>query len=134
MNVIIRTGVKILFPLILLIGIYVIVHGHLTPGGSFSGGSIVAGAFILYTLAYGLEKTERELKESVVDILKSSAGFILIVLILFEFLLRRFLVPLEVPFTLFSGGPLIFFNVIGGVMVFSGLLVIWYSIVKTDSD
>ena len=80
MNIIVRTTTKMLFPIITLFGMYVIVHGHLTPGGTFSGGSIMAGAFILYTLAYGLEMTEKELKETVIDILKSAAGFILIVM------------------------------------------------------
>ena len=134
MNVIIRTTTKLLFPAITLFGIYIIVHGHLTPGGTFSGGSIMAGAFILYTLAYGLLMTEKELKEMVIDILKSSAGFILIFIIFTEFFLRRYLVSTAVPFTLWSGGSLMFTNIVGGIMVFSGLLMIWYTIVKVDSD
>ena len=48
----IRTGAKILFPLILILGIYVFVHGHLTPGGGFQGGAIIATGFLLMLVTY----------------------------------------------------------------------------------
>ena len=38
---------------ILLYGIHIVLYGHLTPGGGFAGGAIIAGAFILLVLAYG---------------------------------------------------------------------------------
>ena len=47
-----RTGAKILFPLILLLGIYVFIHGHLTPGGGFQGGAIIATGFLLMLITY----------------------------------------------------------------------------------
>jgi multicomponent Na+:H+ antiporter subunit B len=134
MNVIVRTAVRVMFPLIILFGIYVIVHGHTTPGGTFSGGSIMAGGFVIYTLAYGVKKTEIDMKEIAINVLKSVSGFILIMLILFEFFLRAALVPTETLFTLWSGSSLMFFNIVGGVMVFTGLLVIWYTIAKTDVE
>ena len=134
MNVIVRTTAKLMFPVILLFGIYITLHGHITPGGSFSGGTIMAAGFILLTLASGIERTEKELKESVVDILKSVAGLALVVLVIFEFLLRRAIVPIESIFSLFSGGPLLPLNITGGVMVFTGLLMIWYTAVKTDME
>lgn len=37
------TGTRFLVPLILLLGAYVFVNGHLTPGGGFQGGAIVGG-------------------------------------------------------------------------------------------
>jgi multicomponent Na+:H+ antiporter subunit B len=48
----VRTGAKILFPLILLLGIYVFIHGHLTPGGGFQGGAIIATGFLLMLVTY----------------------------------------------------------------------------------
>ena len=47
-----RTGAKILFPLIILLGIYVFIHGHLTPGGGFQGGAIIATGFLLMLITY----------------------------------------------------------------------------------
>ncbi len=47
---------KILVPIILVFGVYVLFNGHLSPGGGFSGGSILGAGMILYALAYGEEK------------------------------------------------------------------------------
>ncbi len=49
---IMRTGARVLFPVIVLLGIYVFIHGHLTPGGGFQGGTIVATGFLLMLISY----------------------------------------------------------------------------------
>jgi len=133
MNEIVRTTSKVMLPLILLFGIYVIVHGHTTPGGTFSGGSVMAGGFVIYTLAHGV-KTDFNLKGTSLNVVKSIGGFMLIFLIVFAFFVRAALVPTETLFTLWSGSSLMIFNIAGGVMVFTGLLLIWYIIVKTDVE
>jgi multicomponent Na+:H+ antiporter subunit B len=48
---ILRTGADLLFPLLLVVGLYIILHGHLTPGGGFQGGVILAAAFFVLVLA-----------------------------------------------------------------------------------
>lgn len=48
-----------LVPIIFIFGIYVILFGHLSPGGGFSGGAIIGAGLILYLDAYGFKKTER---------------------------------------------------------------------------
>lgn len=49
----------VLVPMIMIFGIYVILNGHLSPGGGFSGGAIVGAGLILYLNAFGFAKTER---------------------------------------------------------------------------
>lgn len=49
---IVQVSGKLLFPLIVLLGAYVFVHGHLTPGGGFQGGVIIATGVLLMLLAY----------------------------------------------------------------------------------
>ncbi len=56
-----RAGAKILFPLILMLGIYVFVHGHLTPGGGFQGGAIIATGFLLMLITYKGFKTNHKI-------------------------------------------------------------------------
>lgn len=56
---ILQTMAKVLVPFIILFGIYVILNGHLSPGGGFSGGAIIGAGLILYLNAFGFEKTER---------------------------------------------------------------------------
>lgn len=48
---ILRNAADLLFPLLLVVGLFIIVHGHLTPGGGFQGGVILAAAFFLPLLA-----------------------------------------------------------------------------------
>ena len=48
---ILRTGSKVLLPMILVFGIYIFTHGHLTPGGGFQGGVVIASALLLVLLA-----------------------------------------------------------------------------------
>lgn len=46
-------------PIILVFGVYVLLNGHLSPGGGFSGGAILAAAFILYALVWGDERASQ---------------------------------------------------------------------------
>jgi multicomponent Na+:H+ antiporter subunit B len=48
---ILRAGVDLLYPLLIVVGFYIILHGHLTPGGGFQGGVVLAAAFVLPVLA-----------------------------------------------------------------------------------
>lgn len=48
---ILRAGADLLFPLLLIVGLYIVLHGHLTPGGGFQGGVVLAAAFFLPLLA-----------------------------------------------------------------------------------
>ncbi|HDQ14668.1 MAG TPA: hypothetical protein ENN41_07635 [Sediminispirochaeta sp.] len=47
---ILRTGGRLLYPFFFLFGLYVIIHGHLSPGGGFPGGVIVATGFFVALL------------------------------------------------------------------------------------
>jgi len=50
-GLVLRASSDLLFPLLLVVGLYIILHGHLTPGGGFQGGVILAAAFFLPVLA-----------------------------------------------------------------------------------
>ncbi|MBS3781051.1 MAG: sodium:proton antiporter, partial [Candidatus Thermoplasmatota archaeon] len=53
MSRIVRTVTDFLVVPIVIFGIYLILHGHLTPGGGFQGGAVVASATALLIIAYG---------------------------------------------------------------------------------
>lgn len=67
---------KLLIPFILLFGFYVQFHGDFGPGGGFQAGVIFAAGFILYSLIFGLEYTQRLLPVWVVELLLA-AGILL---------------------------------------------------------
>jgi multicomponent Na+:H+ antiporter subunit B len=50
-SAIVRTGVPAIMFLSLITGAYIVLHGHLSPGGGFSGGAVIASGFILRFLA-----------------------------------------------------------------------------------
>ena len=49
-SLIVYTGCRFLFPVLMLVGAYIFIHGHLSPGGGFQGGAIVASGFLLMYL------------------------------------------------------------------------------------
>ena len=63
----------VLCPIIFIFGIYIILNGHLSPGGGFSGGSIMGAGLILYVAAFGFKKTQRFFDEHVYKIAKITA-------------------------------------------------------------
>ena len=58
-DLILAQAARLLFPFIMLFGVYIVLNGHLSPGGGFSGGAIMGAGLILYLNAYGFKKTQR---------------------------------------------------------------------------
>jgi energy-converting hydrogenase B subunit I len=78
MSKIVRTISHFLTPLILIFGLYVIMHGHLTPGGGFQGGAVFASGIALLIVAFGSYNIQKKLKEHHFSILESSGAVIFI--------------------------------------------------------
>ena len=73
---ILDTASKILVPVILLFGVYVFINGHLTPGGGFQGGAIIASGLVLMLLS----QPAKEVSHKLITIVESISGlsFVLI--------------------------------------------------------
>ena len=69
-SVILSTSQKLLFPLIVLFGAYVFANGHLTPGGGFQGGAIIATGFLLLLMA----NPQAEFKHGLLNAIESVSG------------------------------------------------------------
>jgi multicomponent Na+:H+ antiporter subunit B len=67
---VLRTSADLLFPLLLVVGLYIVAHGHLTPGGGFQGGVILAAAFFLAVLA----NPARSLNHAALGVVEGLAG------------------------------------------------------------
>ncbi|HIP99240.1 TPA: sodium:proton antiporter [Candidatus Bipolaricaulota bacterium] len=59
MSVVVRTVARIILPLVLIFGAYVIMHGHLTPGGGFQGGAVAASVVALLVITFGSQRWKR---------------------------------------------------------------------------
>lgn len=129
-SLILKTGCKFLFPFILLLGIYIFIHGHLTPGGGFQGGAIIASGFLLNYLGC----SKKRIKEKGINIIESLGGAIFIVigfigLFLGDYFLLNFL-PKGAVNTLISGGviPLLYITI--GLKVGAELSGIIYKLME----
>jgi multicomponent Na+:H+ antiporter subunit B len=73
---VLRVGADLLFPLLLVVGLYIVIHGHLAPGGGFQGGVVLAAAFFLAVLA----RPARVLSHRMMSLVEGAAGaaFILV--------------------------------------------------------
>ena len=72
-NVILRTMAGIVSPFIILFGIYVVLNGHISPGGGFSGGAIIGAGLILISQGFGASKTKKFFNFRVFTIITSGS-------------------------------------------------------------
>lgn len=75
-SLIVRTLSRLLIPFIQLFGLYVIAHGHSSPGGGFQGGVILGASFILLAISYGVEKVKERFSLKTLAIFTSVGVFI----------------------------------------------------------
>lgn len=73
-SLVVFTGCRFLFPILLLVGAYIFIHGHLTPGGGFQGGAIIAAAFILMYMGC----RGKRIKENSTKALESLGGLVFV--------------------------------------------------------
>ena len=71
-NVILRSGGDSLLPLMLVYMLYIIFHGHLSPGGGFQGGVLMVAAVTILYLGHGYETTTKTLSA---NLLHGTEGF-----------------------------------------------------------
>lgn len=129
MGLIVKSITNVVIGFVFIYGLYIILHGHLTPGGGFAGGVILAGAFILRILAHGSDM-RKEKKSSIIASVFESIGGILFIGVAFLGLLIagtffiNFL-PKGMPLHLWSAGIIPICNIAIGIKVGAGLFSIF---------
>ena len=79
MTVIVKTVTRWIKGFIILFGIYITLTGHLTPGGGFAGGVIIACSYMLLTLAYGKEYSLSKLNTQIASKFDSLGALLFLV-------------------------------------------------------
>jgi len=133
MSVIVKKVSQLVSGLIFMYGIYIITHGHLTPGGGFAGGAVLAGAFILLVLAYGNEPVKLKKKEEGSSVTESFAVLTFILLATVALLIgsRIFFnnwLPKGVAGELISAGIIPLYNIVVGIEVGAALFTIFLAL------
>jgi multicomponent Na+:H+ antiporter subunit B len=129
MTVIVKTVASWVKVLIFLFGINIVIFGHLTPGGGFAGGVILAASYVLLMLAYGREFAEENLSLPVASKLDCLGAFLfsLIAILGFAFggvFFVNFLVKYSEPLHLISAGTIPLSNIAIGLKVGASLFMI----------
>lgn len=80
MSIIVKTVTNWVKGFIFLFGLYIIFFGHLTPGGGFPGGVILAASYILLTLACGSEFSLKNLSKTLAGELDSVGALMFLII------------------------------------------------------
>jgi len=148
MSKIVKTIANIGFPIITIYGLYVIAHGHLTPGGGFQGGAIVASGLALLLVAYGSAWLMKKIKESHLSMFESIGalsfiGLAFLGLLFGSVFFSNFLVGTDFLFgaiptggaaNINTGGVLPLMNFAVGLKVIAGLFAIILVMAHATTD
>ncbi len=138
LTIIVKTVTRLILWMIFLYGTYIILHGHLSPGGGFGGGVILALGLLSVLLAYGRDFTLRWLNVRFLKSLEASSitlflaaglmGMVLGEVFLFNFLAKGNL------FSLWSSGFLPILNIFIGLKVGLSLFLVVLAIAEFDLE
>ena len=125
-NIIPACGADSLIPLMLVYVCYVILHGHLSPGGGFQGGVLVVGMVVMLYLGRGYETTVRALSANLLHETEGIASIVYIALAMMGVAVgaqfcQNILYTHGNVGELYSAGTIFWMNITVGVKVFTGI-------------
>ncbi len=120
-DIILQSVARVVIPVIFLFGFYILLNGHLSPGGGFSGGAIMGAGLILHSAAFGFANTQKFFNEHVYEIIKVGS-LCLYALIITYYLFTgangiESIVPLGIPGNIISAGLILPINILVGLEV-----------------
>ncbi len=132
MSLIVKTVTNIVIGFIFIYGLYIILHGHLTPGGGFAGGVIIAGVFVLKLLAFGSKAKDEKSASTQASVWESIGGLLFVSVAILGLLLAgtffiNFL-PKGTPLHLLSAGIIPICNIAIAIKVGAGLFAIFLAL------
>lgn len=131
MTLIVKVVTRLTVGLILLYGFYIVLHGHIGPGGGFAGGVIMALSLIHLMLAYGKDAVTKKIGRRRGLMLSSIGAILFLGLILLK---ASGLVPEHISdniggHLIFGSGFSPFYDIVISVMVGAGLFTIFVALV-----
>ena len=130
MTIIVKTISSWVKVLIFVFGIYIILFGHLTPGGGFAGGVILASSYVLLMLAFGREFVQKDLPLALDSKLDCLGAFMFAMIAILGFVFGgAFFVNFLVdkygrPLDLLSAGTIPLSNIAIGLKVGASLFLV----------
>ncbi len=120
-DIILQKVACVLVPIVFIFGIYIILNGHLSPGGGFSGGAIIGAGMILYVSAFGFDKMQKFFNEKTYEVVKVTALCTYCIVITYYLFMGandyNNHISLGVPGMIFSAGIILWLNIFVGIEV-----------------
>lgn len=136
---ILKRTASIILPFVCIYGLYVILHGHISPGGSFAGGIILGLSFIAFSTIYGVEKGRSKLPEKALILIESYGtlwygimGMIGIVKGAPYLANKLAGIDLGTPGSLFSGGLISLIGIGVGIRVASTVVTLFFTLMEDE--
>lgn len=129
MTIIVKTVTRLTTGLIMIYGIYIILHGHVSPGGGFAGGVIIALSLIHLVLAFGKSVLERKFTIERGVFMMSLGALVYLISCTLGFMGKHQVQPGGANFRIFSGELIPLSDIAVGLMVGTGLFVIFMLLV-----
>lgn len=138
-SLIIQNVSRLIIPFIQLYGLFIVINGHLSPGGAFPGGAIIASSVILLSLAFGSARGRKKLPHHRAKWFESGAILIFLGLGLVGILTgNTFLTNKEAGFymgeagTIISAGFIPIITVALGIKVASTFCTLFFAIIEKE--
>ncbi len=120
-NTILKRIANLLAPMLFLFGIYVVLNGHISPGGGFSGGAIIGAGLVLYASVNGQQNMQRFFKYKTFVLINVTCLLTYCILKGYSFFTGANhlpnIIPKGIPGALFSGGLILPLNICVGMIV-----------------
>ncbi|MCK8816056.1 sodium:proton antiporter [Natroniella sulfidigena] len=138
-SIIMQQTTSLLIPFLFMIGAYIIAYGHISPGGGFAGGVILAVITILITVTFGIRYSDRQVRPEIKSFMESfgAMGFVLLgfigIVLGGNFLANaNSTLDLGVKGELISSGIIPHINLMTGLKVAAGLSIMFNSLIKEE--
>jgi multisubunit Na+/H+ antiporter MnhB subunit len=133
MSLIVQTVARLVAGMLFLFGCYIVLHGHLTPGGGFAGGVLIAAAYILVSLAFGSVENVEQHRYTFSSVFESMGGLGFVLLGLMGYVagldfFNNLWADYGTPLRLVSGGIIPLANVAISMKVGAGLFGIFLAL------
>lgn len=129
MSIVVRTTTWIMVPLMLLFGAYIILTGHLNPGGGFQGGVILGSVSLLYFVAFGLK--EGKFSENLASLVEDVSALLLVAVGLLGVVVgKAFFSNFLKESGIFTAGTIPLVNSLIGLKVGVAFVVLFYTFFK----
>ncbi len=131
MTFIVKIIARLLTGVIFVFGIYITFYGHLTPGGGFAGGIMLACCFILLTLAFGKDLALSKLSDFWASLLDNLGAFSFWLIAILGYISGYFFINFiekTEPFGLFSSGTILINNIAIGVKILASVFAVFLAL------